>query len=128
MKEILESIKKLTLAEKDELYRTLRLMIAQERKEDVSELLIEHYKKKICSIMGLQSYEPKSRERVQVIARTIIANILLNMGYSTIQIGLAIGKDHSTILHYRDIYVSWIDSPRLFKEELKYLEKVFKEL
>lgn len=53
----------------------------------------------------------KTRERDNVVARAMIAHVLLEMGMTTIQVGALLGKNHATISHYRNLMAAFMSSP-----------------
>ena len=54
-----------------------------------------------------------SRDRVNVNARRSFSKILINVDFSLVEIGRYLGKNHATILHYRDTFdgIMFTDKP-----------------
>ena len=52
-----------------------------------------------------------TRRRPVVIARAMVAYALLSEGMTTMQVGTLLGKDHSTIVHYFQLTVTFLSSP-----------------
>ena len=63
---------------------------------------LEHYAQIVESVTG-HSPLAESRARPIVEARIVLASLLLDRGMTECEAGRAIGWDHSTIHHYREI-------------------------
>ena len=115
-----EAIQALSLREKEELYSHIGQLIQDEKSDEVNERVrkMEEIKMAVCTAMGLSVYDHKNRERQNVVARVIIANILLRMGCTENYVGKIMKKDHSTIHHYRETMKSWLEYPGVYKQEL----------
>ena len=110
----------LPLAEKKILYNEIARLIRQDivnsiEREDKD---MESMKLLLYDILGIDEYVPSSRERKQVVFRTILANLFLNMGMGEEEVGRMLNKDHSTIHHYKVIMQDWFDYPSYYQEEL----------
>lgn len=79
--------------------------------------------KKTCKVMGITDYSRK-RTTKNVIARVIVANILLEFGETEIKVGKEMNIDHSVINYYRHKLRMWKDYPTMYAEELNYWNKV----
>ena len=126
---LIDAIQALSLREKEELYFHIRQLIQEEMfyKMDERVRKIEEVKMSVCASMNLTTYDPRSRERQNVIVRIITANIFLRMGYTEDSIGKAMRKDHSTIHHYKEIMNTWIKYPGFYKEELTIWNQIKQE-
>lgn len=126
---IMEELQGLTLSQKEVVFQELGVMIQKEKHYRVTriEQIGEEIKMKVCAAMGLDHYNPDTRERSNVIARVIIANILFNMGHSESWVGRAMKKNHTTVHHYRDIMKSWLAVPQMYQEELSIWNQTLKE-
>ena len=116
----IESIQALSLQDKEKLFSHLGQLIQEEKfyKEDEGVRKMEEVKMSVCAAMNLTTYDPRSRERQNVIVRIITANVLLEMGYSENSVGKAMRKDHSTIHYYKVTMDTWNKYPGYYKEEL----------
>jgi hypothetical protein len=56
-----------------------------------------------------------NRDRINVNARRSFSNILLGLDLSLSEIGRYLGKDHATILHYRDTHNGLMSSDKAFR-------------
>ena len=91
----MNAIQALSLQDKERLCSYLEQLIQDEKLRKMEEI-----KMSVCAAMNLTTYDPRSRERQNVIVRVITANVLLEMGYSENSVGKAMRKNHSTIHHY----------------------------
>lgn len=98
-KDLIDSVKDMTLRDKRILAERVASEIEREERKNDHETLGEMY----ISIMGDILGRPllRSRDRDFVYARIVIAVVLYDKGLSEAQIGKILGKDHSTINHYR---------------------------
>ena len=126
---LIDAIQALSLREKEELYSHIGQLIYEEKfyKEDERVRKMEEVKMSVCAAMNLTTYDPRSRERQNVIVRIITANVLLEMGYTENSVGKAMRKDHSTIHHYRETMKSWLEFPGVYKQELNIWNKIKQE-
>ena len=126
---LIDAIQALSLREKEELYSHIGQLIYEEKfyKEDERVRKMEEVKMSVCAAMNLTTYDPRSRERQNVIVRVIIANVLLRMGCTENSVGKAMRKDHSTIHHYRETMNTWIKYPGFYKEEVTIWNKIKQE-
>ena len=135
---LIETIQALSLQEKEELYFHIGKLIQEEKfykeeervrkmEEDERVRKMEEVKMSVCAAMNLTAYDPRRRERQNVIVRIITANILLRMGYTEDSIGKAMRKDHSTIHHYKETMNTWFNYPGLYKEEVTIWNKIKQE-
>ena len=117
---LIDAIQALSLREKEELYSHIGQLIYEEKfyKEDEGVRKMEEVKMSVCAAMNLTTYDPRSRERQNVIVRIITANFLLRMGYTEDFIGKAMRKNHSTIHYYKVTMDTWNKYPGYYKEEL----------
>ncbi len=126
---LIDEIQALSLREKEELYSHIGQLIYEEKfyKEDEGVRKMEEVKMSVCAAMNLTTYDPRSRERQNVIVRIITANVLLGMGCTETSVGKAMGKDHSTIHHYKETMNTWFNYPGLYKEEVTIWNKIKQE-
>lgn len=126
MEDLIERMSSLPLEEKKILYNEIARLIRQdivksmERKEEE----IERMKLLLCDILGINEYVPSSRERKQVVFRTILANLFLRMGKGEKQVGRMMNKNHTTIHYYKVIMQNWFDCPSYYQEELSYWNQI----
>ena len=126
---LIDAIQALSLREKEELYSHIGQLIQEEKfyKEDEGVRKMEEIKMAVCSAMGVFAYDPTNRKRQNVIVRIITANVLLEMGYTENSVGKAMGKDRSTIHHYKETLKTWIKYPGFYKEEVTIWNKIKQE-
>lgn len=117
-----KAIQALSLQDKEELLNHLVELIKREKMGNN----IDSLKMMVCDEMCIPSYNPKSRERNNVIVGIITANILLRRGHSETHVGKALEKDHSTIHHYKKVLDTWLDYPGFYKQELSVWNKINK--
>lgn len=70
----------------------------------------------------------KCRKARFVWARTMIAFELTNEGYTLEQVGTALDRDHSTIVHLRDKMASALSLPEVYKCEIDIWNKFRKKI
>ena len=119
---LIDAIQALSLREKEELYSHIGQLIQDEKLRKMEEI-----KMSVCAAMNLTTYDPRSRERQNVIVRIITANVLLGMGCTENSVGKIMKKDHSTIHHYKEIINTWIKYPGFYKEEVTIWNKIKQE-
>ena len=126
---LIDAIQALSLREKEELYSHIGQLIQEEKfyKEDEGVRKMEEIKMAVCAAMNLTTYDPRIRKRQNVIVRIITANVLLGMGCTEHSVGKAMGKDHSTIHHYKETMNTWFNYPGLYKEEVTIWNKIKQE-
>lgn len=126
---LIDTIQALSLREKEELYSHIGQLIQEEKfyKKDERVRKMEEVKMSVCAAMNLTTYDPRSRERQNVIVRIITANVLLRMGYTENSIGKAMRKNHSTIHHYKVTMDTWNEYPGFYKEELTIWNQIKQE-
>ena len=126
---LIDAIQALSLREKEELYSHIGQLILEEKfyKENERLRKTEEIKMAVCSAMNLTTYDPRSRERQNVIVRIITANVLLSMGYTEDSIGKAMRKNHSTIHYYKVTMDTWNEYPGVYKEELTIWNQIKQE-
>ena len=117
---LMDAVQALSLQDKERLFSYLGQLIQHEKfyKENERVRKMEEVKMSVCAAMNLTTYDPRSRERQNVIVRIITANVLLSMGYTEDSIGKAMRKNHSTIHYYKVIMDTWNEYPGVYKEEL----------
>lgn len=115
-------IQSLTLQDKERLCSYLEQLIQDEKLRKMEEI-----KMSVCAAMNLTTYDPRSRERQNVIVRIITANVLLGMGCTENSVGKAMRKDHSTIHHYKETMNTWLKYPGFYKEEVTIWNKIKQE-
>ena len=126
---LIETIQALSLRDKEELYSHIGQLILEEKFYKENEMLrkTEEIKMAVCSAMGVSAYDPTNRKRQNVIVRVITANVLLGIGCTENSVGKAMGKDRSTIYHYKETLKTWIKYPGFYKEEVTIWNKIKQE-
>lgn len=119
---LMNAIQSLSLQDKERLCSYLEQLIQDEKLRKMEEI-----KMSVCAAMNLTTYDPKIRKRQNVIVRIITANVLLGMGCTENSVGKAMGKDHSTIHHYKETMNTWFNYPGLYKEEVTIWNKIKQE-
>ena len=119
---LMNEIQFLSLQDKERLCSYLEQLIQDEKLRKMEEI-----KMLVCAAMNLNTYDPRSRKRQNVIVRIITANVLLGMGCTENSVGKAMGKDHSTIHHYKETMNTWFNYPGLYKEEVTIWNKIKQE-
>ena len=110
---LIDAIQALSLQDKERLCSYLGQLIQDEKLRKMEEI-----KMSVCAAMNLNTYDPRSRKRQNVIVRIITANVLLRMGYTENSIGKAMRKNHSAIHYYKVTMDTWNEYPGVYKEEL----------
>lgn len=116
---LMNEIQSLSLQDKERLCSYLEQLIQDEKLRKMEEI-----KMSVCAAMNLNTYDPRNRKRQNVIVRIITANVLLGMGCTENSVGKAMGKDHSTIHHYKETMNTWFNYPGLYKEEVTIWNKI----
>lgn len=75
----------------------------------------ERYKECIEAILGRSLNNSRSRE--DVAGRMCIAYQLMQDGYSTTEAGKQVGRDHATVLHYRQCMENCKAYPKAYRIE-----------
>ena len=119
---LMNEIQALSLQDKERLCSYLGQLIQDEKLRKMEEI-----KMSVCAAMNLNTYDPRSRKRQNVIVRIITANVLLGMGCTENSVGKAMRKDHSTIHHYKETMNTWFNYPGLYKEEVTIWNKIKQE-
>lgn len=119
---LIDEIQALSLQDKERLCSYLGQLIQDEKLRKMEEI-----KMSVCAAMNLNTYDPRSRKRDNVIVRIITANVLLGMGCTENSVGKAMKKDHSTIHHYKETMNTWFNYPGLYKEEVTIWNKIKQE-
>lgn len=119
---LMNEIQSLSLQDKERLCSYLEQLIQDEKLRKMEEI-----KMSVCTAMNLTTYDPRNRKRQNVIVRIITANVLLGMGCTENSVGKAMGKDHSTIHHYKETMNTWFNYPGLYKEEVTIWNKIKQE-
>ena len=126
---LMDAVHALSLQDKERLFSYLGQLIQHEKfyKENERVRKMEEVKMSVCAAMNLTTYDPRIRKRQNVIVRIITANVLLGMGCTENSVGKAMGKDHSTIHHYKETMNTWFNYPGLYKEEVTIWNKIKQE-
>lgn len=126
---LMDAVQALSLQDKERLFSYLGQLIQHEKfyKENERVRKMEEVKMSVCAAMNLTTYDPRSRERQNVIVRIITANVLLSMGYTEDSIGKAMRKNHSTIHYYKVTMDTWNEYPGVYKEELTIWNQIKQE-
>ena len=126
---LMDAVTALSLQDKESLFSHLGQLIQDEKFYKVNERVrkMEEIKMSVCAAMNLTTYDPRIRKRENVIVRIITANVLLGMGCTENSVGTAMGKDHSTIHHYKETMNTWFNYPGLYKEEVTIWNKIKQE-
>lgn len=126
---LMDAVQALSLQDKERLFSYLGQLIQHEKfyKENERVRKMEEVKMSVCAAMNLTTYDPRSRERQNVIVRIITANVLLSMGYTEDSIGKAMRKNHSTIHYYKVTMDTWNEYPGVYKEELTIWNQIKRE-
>ena len=119
---LMNAIEALSLQDKERLCSYLGQLIQDEKLRKMEEI-----KMSVCAAMNLTTYDTRSRKRQNVIVRIITANVLLGMGCTENSVGKAMGKDRSTIYHYKETLKNWIKYPGFYKEEVTIWNKIKQE-
>ena len=119
---LMNEIQALSLQDKERLCSYLEQLIQDEKLRKMEDI-----KMSVCTAMNLTTYDPRTRKRQNVIVRIITANVLLGMGCTENSVGKAMGKDHSTIHHYKETMNTWFNYPGLYKEEVTIWNKIKQE-
>ena len=119
---LMNAIQALSLQDKERLCSYLGQLIQDEKLRKMEEI-----KMSVCAAMNLTTYDTRSRKRQNVIVRIITANVLLGIGCTENSVGKAMGKDRSTIYHYKETLKNWIKYPGFYKEEVTIWNKIKQE-
>lgn len=121
-----DNLRSLSLKDKEALFAELGNMIQEEkyRYENDDVRLTEEIRMAVCIAMRVSTYDAASRLRPYVIVRAITTYVLLELGKTEAEVGRLIGRERTSIYHYRIIVESWMQVPELYKEELKVLNEI----
>lgn len=75
-----------------------------------------------CRVVGCDAGDPRRTSR-NTLSRAITSEIAREEGASTPQIGRVLGRDHSTVIHYRAMLDDMRAWPSLYAEPLRKLEQ-----
>ena len=118
-----EAVERLTLKDKVELREYLSDMIESSRRVR-SPLRCSVLLGEMAKAMGWEQPIPyESRESLHVWARTMVAYQMLREGYSTVEVGHQMMKDHSTICHLRSKMQDVFDMPQAYEDILEMWDK-----
>ena len=118
-----EAVERLTLKDKVELREYLSDMIESSRKVR-SPLRCSVLLGEMAKAMGWEQPIPyESRESLHVWARAMVAYQMLREGYSTVEVGHQMMKDHSTICHLRSKMQDVFDMPQAYEDILEMWDK-----
>ncbi len=115
------AIKALPYREKEMLYNHLGELLQEEKSVRMKEMesRMQTIMKEICAAMGISEYNSQNRQKSVMLARVIIANILLLIGGTETSVGKVMGKHHATIHYYKNLLEVWQEYPRMYREELE---------
>lgn len=115
------AIKALPFREKEMLYQHLGELLQEEKSIRMQEMesRMQTIMNEICSAMGISEYNSQNRQKSVMLARIIIANILLLIGGTETSVGKIMGKHHATIHYYKNLMEVWQEYPRMYREELE---------
>lgn len=123
------AVENLTLKDKVELREYLSDMIKSSRSGGQSPLRRSILLGEIATAMGWQQPIPcESRESHHVWARTMVAYQMCKEGYTTIEIGRQMMKDHSTIIHLRNKMQDVFALPQMYGDVLEMWNKFQKQI
>lgn len=73
----------------------------------------------VSEMMTLTGIDPRkaSRKREVVVARAMVAYALLGQGFTSLAVAEYLGKNHSTILYYKDYLNSILTTPGYYDEK-----------
>ena len=116
-----DAIKALPYKKKEMLYQHLGELLQEEKSIRMQEMesRMQTIMKEICAAMGISEYNSQNRQKSVMLARIIIANILLLIGGTETSVGKIMGKHHSTIHYYKNLLEVWQEYPRMYREELE---------
>ena len=115
-----DAIMALPYREKEMLYNHLGELLQEEKSIRMQEMesRMQTIMKEICTAMGISEYNSQNRQKSVMLARIIIANILLMVGGTETSVGKIMGKHHATIHYYKNLLEVWQEYPRMYREEL----------
>lgn len=116
-------IKRLSLEEKESLLVEIQDWIVDERNCLRKRARMEDVRTQVCDTIGLP-YNAVCRKREFVVMRVIIANLLIQMGYSIRSVGKFMEKSRCEILFYQQRMKDWLEMPKYYEEELNIWYKV----
>ncbi len=80
----------------------------------------------MCSLLGEETLPVKCRKAEYVRARQVIAYAMRMEGYTYMQIGNAVGLDHSSITHLCNNMETALSLPKMYKDDVR-LYDAFRE-
>ena len=108
-------VENLTLKDKVELREHLSDMINSSRRGGQSPLRCSILLGEMQTAMGWQQPIPyESRESPHVWARTMVAYQMCKEGYTTVEIGRQMMKDHSTVTHMKVMMQDALSLPKAY--------------
>lgn len=126
MTEILETFSALSFKEQEETFKELRDYFKKERARNKAlreKMALDNHINMMYDFVKVER-DYRSRTREQMMMRVIVANILIDEGFTTHQIGEHMGKDHSTICYLKRQYEAWKAFPSMFKKEMEMYKKI----
>lgn len=111
-----EEIRALPLSEKERIYENLSNQIHQAKGAEIIKD-VSRLQDLVCSEMGIPRITP-SREANNVIARVIIADLLLSTGMSESETARAMGINRTSVYQYKNIMKTWLSCPVVYRREL----------
>ena len=116
-----DAIMALPYREKEMLYNHLGEILQEEKSIRMKEMesRMQTIMKEICTAMGIHEYNSQNRQKSVMLARIIIANVLLCIGGTETSVGKIMGKHHATIHYYKNLLEVWKEYPRMYREELE---------
>lgn len=117
--ELVLACENLTLADKVKLMEHLSDMINSSRRQRPTPLRCSILMGEMAKVMGKESIGYESRDGDDVWARTMVAYQMLREGYSTLEIGRQMVKDHSTITYLKKKMQDVFDLPEAYGDILE---------
>ncbi len=125
-KELFESIKVLPLGSKLELMNKIVSSICKDGEVKTIENRFEQIRSATESVFGRAI--DRSRVRENVIAKSFIAYIMRNEGFSTTKIGRMLHLHHATILYLTNKVKDMLSLPWIYAEDLEKLNQIIELL
>lgn len=123
------AVENLTLKDKVELRVYLSDMIKSSRSGGQSPLRCSILLGELATALGWEQPIPyESRESHHVWARTMVAYQMSKEGYTTVEIGRQMMKDHSTIIHLRNKMQDVFALPQMYGDVLEMWNKFQKQI
>lgn len=121
MSEIYSLVDELSPSQIERLVGHLSWKLSPTMMRGTAKELAKERTRQLCNIVAqLTNIDPleKSRSYPRPILRAMIAEQLIGEGFTTLAIGEAMGKDHSTIMHYKSVAQGFRD---------KYIDNIYKQ-